>query len=177
MATIWNRTSAIAAVSLAAFSGIAPRCVEAAAAVPLYLVSGVADSTTAATVVHCSNLSSSLVTVWFEIYGPTGTEVCGVGAFAAAGSTVTIATRDTQLFVETGTCEFLPLIAKGLGRIGLDHPANVVCTVQLVDPAHATPLYLDRLSLYDENGNPKNSWLFADDFETTDTARWSFTSP
>lgn len=115
---------------------------------PVYQATGVRDAATAATVVHCTNLGATLRTVWVDIYGFDGVFECGLSADVASGETRTFATRDVLLYTEDAVCATAPLTEQGSLDILLATTTNLICTVQVVDPASTTPRYVTTLDLF-----------------------------
>ena len=123
---------------------------ELGQAYPLFVIPGVRDSATAATAFHCSNPTATQVIFSLDVYGPTGTFLCGFSGSLAAGNTLTMTTRLTALFVENASCDSKGVIPvdKGQARMSISEPVGIVCTAQIVDPANATPTYLGSLEVF-----------------------------
>lgn len=121
------------------------------ASVLLYRAIGVADSTTAATSVHCTNLGGSLASVTVQFVDFNAAVECSViGSVPAGGSTRTFSSRLTAVFFDDYVCSAAPEIDQGqaLIRAELAGSTNVVCTVQVVDPAALTPVFATQVELY-----------------------------
>ena len=157
----------------------APRGGEAeatAAAVPkgglgtaLFRASGVRDSTGVATAVHCTNAGTSTARLSFEFFDFTGAVDCSIPTITAPpGATRTVATRNTALYFEDGTCAQAPATEQGSVRVDADSSGSqaVFCTIQVLDAANALPSFITTLELYDGSGRLfEQVELFGNGFE------------
>jgi hypothetical protein len=114
----------------------------------VYQATGVRDSATAATVVHCTNLGVASRTVFVDIYDFDGSFDCSVSTSIAPNETRTLATRPTNLYFEDATCNAAPATEQGSLDISLNSATALMCTVQVIDPAAATPGFVTTLDLF-----------------------------
>ena len=146
----------------------------------VFSAAGVRDAATAATVVHCANLGAATTEVRVEFYDFDGSFLCALGGEVFFGETWTWATRETARYREDSKCTDdgapAPLAEQGSVDILVTVPTKLVCTVQIVDPANAKPVYADRLTLFDGDGVPLSARIFLDDFESGNTVYWSASS-
>ncbi len=144
---------------------------------PAFRASGVRDASAAATVVHCTNLGPAAQSVFVEFTDFDGTFACEISASVAPNETRTLGSRATAFYLEDAICSPAPTIAQGSLRVGLFSATELICTVQILDPAGATPAFLDRLELYHGSGVPLSLYIFSDGFESGDTSAWDQTVP
>ncbi len=149
------------------------RAVEAPPPMPLFRATGVRDASTAATVVHCTNLGSATRSVYVDIREFDGSLDCTLSWSVAPGETRTFSTRLTALFAEDDWCSVSPLTEQGSLLISVSAWTKLICTVQLVDPVASRPEFAERLDLFDRNGIPIGHWIFDDGFESGSTSEWS----
>lgn len=151
----------------------APAGTARAPVVSAFRATGVRDATTAATVVTCTNLGTASRTVYVDLFDYDGAEDCSASFLLPAGQCWTFATRNTALFVEDSLCAVAPLTEQGSLLVSVSGATELLCTVQLVDPAQATPRFLERLSLFTGDGTYLGFLIFEDDFESGGTGDWS----
>lgn len=131
-----------------------PPGIRAFGVVPLgaptvYTATGVRDSATAATVVHCTNRSAEAEAVFVDIFDFDASFDCTMGFTIGSQQTRTFATRPTVVYAEDAVCSPFPGTAQGLLLIASQLPANrLMCAVEVVDPANATPVYQTSLDLF-----------------------------
>ena len=112
-----------------------------------YHAAGVRDAATAATVVLCANLGPT-TEVQVEFYDRAGKFLCALGGEVFEGETWTWATRNTALYLEDSTCAEEPLAEQGSVDIYVTVQTKLFCTVQIIDPGAATPVYVTTLDLF-----------------------------
>ena len=108
-------------------------------------------NSTAATVVHCTNLAASNTFLMVQFVDYNGTVNCTINSAAIAPlSTWTATTQDTHLFIEDEFCGPSTTIEQGMVRVlvAAGSPADVACTIQLIDPTAVTPVFATALEVY-----------------------------
>jgi hypothetical protein len=122
----------------------------------LYMFTGVANNTTVGlrigTTVMCTNYGTASVDVRVEMFSFSGNTMWFDEATFDPGNSYTFSSQSTNIFFDdevltTGT------INQGSGRV-LATEHTVICTALLVDPDSDQPSFMDKLALYDGNGNP-----------------------
>jgi hypothetical protein len=117
-----------------------------------YHAAGVRDAGTAATVVLCTNLGPGDTVVQVEFYDFDGAFLCAMAGEVFPGETWTWATRQTVLYGEDGRCTDdeapAPLAEQGSVDILVTAQTKLLCTVQVIDPTAATPVYATTLELF-----------------------------
>ena len=117
-----------------------------------YHAAGVRDAGTAATVVLCTNLGPGNTVVQVEFYDFDGVFLCAMAGEVFEGETWTWATRQTALYGEDGRCTDdgapAPLAEQGSVDILVTVQTKLLCTVQVIDPTAATPVYATSLDLF-----------------------------
>lgn len=119
--------------------------------VALYRVTGLRDSAGAATVFQCTNTGAANATVSVTIRNFDGVVDCTMSFTPLPpNQSVTMATRDTQLYQEDRVCAAAPLVDGGSAVISADSAGSqkLICTVQLLHPGAATPVFASSLDLY-----------------------------
>jgi hypothetical protein len=156
-------------------AAVAGPAAEGAPSIPVFRATGLVDSATAATVVHCTNFGTTTRSVYVDVLDANGTFACGGTLTIATDETWTFSTRATAVFAEDSVCSVPPAISRGSLRVGVDLTTQLACTVQIVDPVNATPVFLERLSLYNGEGTYLGFLIFANGFESGSTSSWSAT--
>lgn len=121
-----------------------------------YRFPGVVDTSVAATVVHCTNIGSTVASVYFLVRDYNGLQDCSSsGVSIGAGETRTFATHETAVYAEDYRCTgSSPTDVLGIQQGMAEIRANLVgdqrllCTAQVVDPAASPPAYATTLDLY-----------------------------
>jgi hypothetical protein len=116
----------------------------------LLVAPGAANKTGAATAVHCTNLAASNTFLMVQIHNWDAAIVCTINSAAIPPlATWTAATQDVSIFFEDEVCDAPGIIEQGLVRVlvAAGSPADVACTVQVIDPAAATA-YATTLEVY-----------------------------
>ena len=113
---------------------------------------GAVNHANAATVVHCTNLGDALAALAIEFDNFDGSPACTLfSPPVLANETWTASTRATAVFTENAVCDGgTPAINQGVVRVLLD-PAqemDVVCSIQVVDPVAASPVYASALEVH-----------------------------
>ena len=113
---------------------------------------GAMNHTNAATVVHCTNLGNALAAVMVRFDNFDGSPACTLFSLPVlSNETWTASTRATAVFTENAICDGgTPAINQGVVRVLLD-PAqemDVVCSIQVVDPVAASPVYASALEVH-----------------------------
>lgn len=163
--------------------GLAAALAAAAAApatVTIYRAVGAVDFLYGATVVHCTNLGPGPTDLDLRFYDGAGTEVCWeILAAVPAGATRTLASRYTFAFNETAACQPEPELAGGALAIGVDDASaeRVLCTVQVVDVLHPSPIWAEKLPLFNRDWIPLSELIFESGFEPGSTIDWNLTAP
>jgi hypothetical protein len=118
--------------------------------VAIFRVSGVRDSVGAATVFQCTNVGAGNATVGVVVRDFDGALDCNqTFGPLPPNQSVTIATRNTAVFAEDAFCGG-PGIDGGSATITADSAGSqrLICTVHLIDPAAASPLFASTLDLH-----------------------------
>jgi hypothetical protein len=132
----------------------------------LYMFSGAAHKTAAggkvATVVHCTNYGTESAQVQVEVFDWSDSDDT-----TFSGATTLLSNR-TKTFVTqlTGvywddivmTQAVADDINQGSGRI-LSDRTTIICTAQVVDPAHNQPWFAVKLALHYPNGRPVSAYF------------------
>ena len=106
----------------------------------------------AATSVHCTNYGTESATVRVEIYdwnnNPNATFSSGQRSIPR-NRTATFSTGDTALYSEDVVMSQTTSeeIDQGSGRV-MSNERTLICTAQVLDPAHAQPWFMINLDLY-----------------------------
>jgi hypothetical protein len=131
-----------------------------------------------ATSILCTNLAASATTIEVHVYNWNGSEV-GMGSVTAqANSSYTFSTQNTTIYFDDvilGDGGGTPAIFQGSGQVWTDQ-ANVVCTVEVLDPLGYPPVFMEKLTMFTGAGYPVGV-PFSDGFESGDTSRWSNSVP
>lgn len=113
---------------------------------------GAMNHANAATVVHCTNLGDALAALMIQFDNFDASPACTLfSAPVLSNETWTASTRATAVFTENEICAGgTPAINQGVVRVLLD-PAqemDVVCSIQVVDPVAASPVYASALEVH-----------------------------
>lgn len=115
---------------------------------PLYHFAGVLNAEgVEGTAIMCTNIDPTTSTVIeVKLFNYNGSQVDTASLDTAPLRTITF--ESTQiLFFTADSLMDSPSIEQGYGLISTEHK-NVVCTVQVMDPAHNPPLWIESLPLY-----------------------------
>ena len=122
------------------------------------------EENSAATAVHCTNLSTDPIRVRVELSDFDNAPTIAGTLTITPGWTSTFSSQNTGLYSED-CIMFFPVdetkndygINQGSGRIMVDSvSADVICTAQIIDPQNNPPNYVAKLALHDGNGNLLN---------------------
>lgn len=129
----------------------------------LYRFSGATDdgqqgspSRREATSVLCTNIDDTHnVQVEVQIIQWNGTDVYTGSVNMPPNTSYTYSTQNTAIYFDDvilGGSPGTPAIYQGSGRILSSNP-NVICTVEVLDPLNYPPVFMDKLTLFDKDGN------------------------
>jgi hypothetical protein len=121
-------------------------------------------SGTAATSVHCTNYGSGSAVVRVEIYDWDNYPSHTFRGQMSVGSnrTATFSTGYTAFYAED-VALIQPTsnpIGQGSGRV-MSNKRTLICTAQVLDPAHTQPWFAVQLALYYPDGTPVNAFYNA----------------
>jgi len=109
-----------------------------------------------ATSVLCTNIDSTQnAQVEVQIFQWNGTDVFTGTVNMPPNNSFTFSTQNTEIYFEDviiGGNLGTPAIFQGSGRILSSH-ANVICTVEVLDPLNYPPIFMDKLTLYNPDGS------------------------
>jgi hypothetical protein len=134
----------------------------------LYMFSGARHRTAlgsqVATVVHCTNYGSEAAAVRVEVFdwdNDAGATFSGE-INVLPNRTQTFSTANTQVYVDNVvmTQPVAEPINQGSGRV-LSDKDTIICTAQVIDPAHAWPYFAVKLALHYPNGTPVSAYYVA----------------
>lgn len=121
-------------------------------------------SGTAATSVHCTNYGSESATVRVEIYDfdNVSSATFSGQATVASNRTATFSTGNTQFYDEDVSMSqpSSEAINQGSGRV-MSNKRTLICTAQVLDPAHTQPWFAVQLALHYPDGTPVNAYYNA----------------
>ena len=120
---------------------------------PVYIFTGAADNTNAATksmatVVHCTNYGITSTIVLLELSDfdniPTITGTVNI----SPNETRTFASQHVPYYGLDRTFNVVDDINQGAGRISVNGPTTIICAAEVVDPNHNPPDFAINLTLY-----------------------------
>ena len=118
----------------------------------------------AATSVHCTNYGTESATVRVEIYDWDNDPYATFsGQYSIPRNrTATFSTGDTALYSEDVVMSQTTSeeINQGSGRV-MSNKRTLICTAQVLDPAHAQPWFAVKLALYYPDGTPVSAYYLA----------------
>lgn len=131
----------------------------------LYMFSGARHRTTVgqqvATVVHCSNYGLEAAAVRVEVFdwNNAASSTFSGEMNVLRNRTRTFSTANAQVY-DVDVVMTQPVadpINQGSGRV-LSDKDTIICTAQVIDPAHAWPYFAVKLALHYPNGTPVSAY-------------------
>ena len=149
---------------------------------PVYIFTGAADNTNAATksmatVVHCTNYGITSTIVLLELSDfdniPTITGTVNI----SPNETRTFASQHVPYYGLDKTFNVVDDINQGAGRISVNKHSDILCEAQVVDPTNNPPSFAIELPLYDRNGVLLEDTLPRADLSVQKSANVTMTLP
>lgn len=129
-------------------SGLDPMANREVTLSPLYHFSGVLDlAGIRGTAIMCTNLDTLRTTlIEVKLYDYDSTLVDTATKYVGPLNTVTIESTPI-LYYDADVGMYADEVEQGYGLVSTEH-SNVICTVQILDPIHDPPLWMESLPVY-----------------------------
>lgn len=105
-----------------------------------------------ATAVICTNISGDFASIEVRFYNWNRADVYTATVDLSANQTGAWGTQNTEIYFEDVHLDTRG-INQGSGEI-LSTDQEIICNVQILDPLNNPPVFMETLTLYDENGSP-----------------------